>query len=68
MAVEQPAGEHATHPTPPRGRTVSTAQQVPDLTLNNMTRIGALDAGRSLFFGHQDPQLVTKLGTWRVPA
>ena len=53
---------------------MSTDQHVPDVTLNNGVRMPifgfgvSLDAGRSLFFDHQDPQMVTQLGTWRVPA
>ena len=38
------------------------------LSDQDMTRIGAVDAGRSLFFDHQEPQMVTQLGRWRVPA
>ena len=37
-----------------------------ELTDEQMTRIGALDAGGSLFFDHRDPAIVSQLGRVRV--
>ncbi|MFF1556339.1 aldo/keto reductase [Streptomyces sp. NPDC058279] len=37
------------------------------LTDGEMARIAALDTGRSLFFDHRDPAMVSRLGTARVP-
>jgi 2,5-diketo-D-gluconate reductase A len=36
------------------------------LTDDEMTRIGALDTGASLFFDHRDPETVSWLGAVRV--
>lgn len=36
------------------------------LTDDDMTRIAALDTGRSLFFSHRDPEWVVRLGSHRV--
>ncbi|MFS8096191.1 hypothetical protein LFM09_03540 [Lentzea alba] len=37
-----------------------------ELTDEQMTHIAALDTGRSMFFDHRDPTMVSRLGTARV--
>jgi 2,5-diketo-D-gluconate reductase A len=37
-----------------------------ELTDDEMNRIAALDTGASLFFDHRDPEMVARLGTYRL--
>jgi len=37
-----------------------------ELTADEMTRIGGLDTGESLFFDHRDPVMVSQIGTRRL--
>ncbi len=37
-----------------------------ELTEQDMTRIAALDTGRSLFLSHTDPAVVRRIGSWRL--
>ena len=38
-----------------------------ELTDEQMTQIGAMDTGASLFLDHRDPAVVSRLGTYRLP-